>query len=126
MANRYGSPKERLSSDPAFSQTSNAAYPQSYDPTDYNQPGYPQQPTYQQTAYAQQQQQQQQQQPTYDATRNMRQNYDQGYAAREGLAPSTPVTKPKRKLFAFMSSKWAALFMAVTAIQAVVCLCFEA
>jgi hypothetical protein len=120
VANRYGSPKERLSSDPAFSQTSNAAYPQSYDPTDYNQPGYPQQPAYQQTAYTQQQQ------PTYDATRNMRQNYDQGYAAREGLTPSTPATKQKRNLFAFMSSKWAALFMAVTAIQAVVCLCFEA
>lgn len=119
MANRYGSPKELLSSDPAFSQTGSAPYPQSYDPTDYNQPGYSAQPAYPQSTYVQQ--------PTYDA-RNMShsQDYNQGYAAREGLAPTTPVTKPKRKLFAFMSSKWAALFMAITAIQAVVCLCFEA
>lgn len=122
MATRLGSPKELLSSDPAFSQSHHAAYQQSYDPTDYSQPGYtqsnyPQQPP---QAYPPQPQ------PAYSDSRNMSQSYDQGYAARQGLTPSAPSTKPDRKLFAFMSNKWAAVFLAVTAIQAVVCLCFEA
>ncbi|KAL6862941.1 hypothetical protein ACO1O0_003184 [Amphichorda felina] len=52
--------------------------------------------------------------------------FDQGYVHREGVAPSLPASKPRESFFGFMSSKWAAMFMAVTAIQAVICLCFEA
>jgi hypothetical protein len=120
-SNGYGSPKELLS-DPAFSQTGNAPYPQSYDPTDYNQAGYAE-PAYPQTTYTDMQQTQPL--PTYHA-RHTSQNFDGGYAAREGLTTPVPTKTAKPRLFAFMSSKWAAFFMAITAIQAVVCLCFEA
>jgi hypothetical protein len=113
---RLGSPKERLSSDPAFSQSPHAVPPQSYDPTDYNQPGFG---SYAQPSYTPQ--------PIFTESSNMpTQNYNQSYSAPLGPPSTSAPSKPKRKFFAFMSSKWAALFMAVTAIQAVVCLCFEA
>jgi len=116
---RLESRKSLLGSDPAFSQQPNAPHPESYDPTSYNEYGrqhtYPQQP--QPTYLAQ----------SYTENGTMEQNsFDQGYAHREGLAPSRPASKPHKSFFGFMSSKWAAMFMAITAIQAVVCLCFEA
>ena len=119
---RLESRKSLLGSDPAFSQQPNAPHPESYDPTAYNdhttygsRNAYPQQP--QPTYLA----------PSYAENGTMEQNsFDQGYAHREGLAPSRPASKPHKSFFGFMSSKWAAMFMAITAIQAVVCLCFEA
>ena len=121
MATRLESRKSLLSSDPAFSQQPNVPYPQSYDPTDHNdhstysRPTYPQAP---QPTYIP---------PTYAETNTMDQSaFDQGYAHREEGALSLPASKPRKSFFGFMSSKWAAMFMGVTAIQAVICLCFEA
>lgn len=114
MAHRSNSQrKSLLGSDPVFSQEPNAQLPQSYDPTDHHggEPVYPQ-PSYMAPAYSE------------NATTNPT-AFDQGYAQREGAAPSLPASKPRESFFAFMSSKWAAMFMGVTAIQAVVCLCFE-
>lgn len=114
---RLESRKSLLGSDPAFSQQPNAPYLHSYDPTDndhttYGQPSYAQ-PTYVQPTYAE------------NAAMDQTTTSNQGYAHREG-APSLPASKPRQSIFGFMSSKWAAMFMAVTAIQAVVNLCFEA
>lgn len=134
-----------------YAHQPNAMGPQSYDPTDYNghhddfasrpvdykrnpsdynaHPAYAQhqqldyghgQPNYAQPAYRER---------TYaDNSTTDPNTYEQGYAQREGapaVTPSLP-SKPRRNWFGFMSSKWAAMFMAITAIQAVVCLCFEA
>lgn len=127
--------RKSIGSDAAFQQP-NPPYPQSYDPTDYNdyyqphqpyQPQQPQpaaQPSYNTPAYKQPFQT-----PAYAENETTANAYDQGYASRAGNAQRTslPASKPpSRNLFGFMSSKWAAMFMATTAIQAVVCLCFEA
>lgn len=124
VATRHESHKEMLGSDPAFSQSHHAPHTHSYDPTDYNQHGYGQQ-AYAQPAYTSPPQ------PAYTEHNTMNPPVDQSYAERiyvhrEGVAPSLPASKPRKPFFAFMSSKWAAIFMAVTLIQAVVCLCFEA
>ncbi|CAM1504477.1 Fc.00g020680.m01.CDS01 [Cosmosporella sp. VM-42] len=51
---------------------------------------------------------------------------NQGYAYREGLAPSLPATSTLNGNFGFMKSKWPAAFMAISVVQAVLCICFEA
>ena len=57
---------------------------------------------------------------------NSQVNYNQGYAAREGMAQTTPAAKPPRDNFEFLKSKWPALFMLTTVVQAMICLAFEA
>ncbi|EEY21103.1 hypothetical protein D7B24_008950 [Verticillium nonalfalfae] len=63
-------------------------------------------------------------QPTFN------QDYNQGYAYREGLAPSTmngsSPKSTKGGWFSFMSSKWPRAFFLVTLLQAIICLVFEA
>ncbi len=106
-----------------FSQQTNMQYPESYDPTDYNDHSSYGHPTYHQpqapATY---------QQPTYAENATVDQNsFDHGYAQREGIAPAAAQAPRSRvSYFGFMSSTWAALFMATTAVQAVICLCFEA
>jgi hypothetical protein len=52
--------------------------------------------------------------------------YNQGFAYREGLTPSVPATSMKNGKIDFMKSRWPACFMAVSLLQAVLCICFEA
>ena len=81
----------------------------------YPQPAYPQaefaQPTYTQ--------------PTYAENANLN-TYSQGYAGREGLAPSVPATSIRNDRLGFIKSRWSAAFMGVTTLQALICLSFEA
>ncbi|KAF5021592.1 hypothetical protein F66182_6374 [Fusarium sp. NRRL 66182] len=52
--------------------------------------------------------------------------YNQGYAYREGITPSIPASSMKNGKLEFMKSRWPACFMAVSLLQAVLCICFEA
>ncbi|KAI6783342.1 uncharacterized protein J7T54_004369 [Emericellopsis cladophorae] len=116
--------KSLLSNDLVFQPESQQPYAQQpYDPTahdnhtSFSQAAYPRSP-FQTSPYAENHK--------FESTM-----YDQpqGYVQRQP-APSTPepapAPKPRKNWFAFMSSKWAAMFMAITAIQAVICLCCEA
>jgi hypothetical protein len=95
-----GYPQYSPSYDQGFNTTSN------YDQPAFNESSYPQPPM---------------QQSYHD--RDM--EYNDGFAHREGLAPTTPAGNPRRDHFAFLKSKWPAAFMATTAIQAVICLVCE-
>jgi hypothetical protein len=117
VSNRLGSRNGLLGSDPGLApQPHDPAYaqafgsPNEYDKSSFDQPAIPQ-PTYVPNSYA---------------DNNMNQTWEQGYAHREGLPPTAPGPKAKENWFAFMKSRWSAGFMAVTAIQAIICLCFEA
>lgn len=107
-----------------------------------------QDPQYQDQSYTQHYQQQQQaqhyQQPQYPAAAPsapitplpqpspaVEPTFNQGYAYREGLAPSTmngssPSNSSGNRWFSFMGSKWPRAFFFVTLIQCVICLVFEA
>ncbi|KAF4949496.1 hypothetical protein FGADI_8873 [Fusarium gaditjirri] len=52
--------------------------------------------------------------------------YNQGFAYREGLTPSLPAQSMKNGKIDFMKSRWPASFMAVSFLQAILCICFEA
>lgn len=94
-----------------------------------NDPGYPQySPQYDQTfSHQQPSDLPAYPQPPYVDTANMDPSYNEGYARREGLvAPSNGASSMHRDNIGFLKSKWPAAFMAVTGLQAVVCLCFEA
>ncbi|KHN98903.1 uncharacterized protein MAM_03365 [Metarhizium album ARSEF 1941] len=80
----------------------------------YPQPAYPQ-AEYTQPTYTQ---------PTYAENANLN-NYDQGYAGRQGFASSAPATSISRDGWDFVKSKWCAAFMGVTTLQAIICLAFE-
>jgi hypothetical protein len=95
-----GYPQYSPSYDQGFSSTSN------YDQPAFNESSYPPPPV---------------QQPYHD--REM--EYNDGFAHREGLAPTTPAGSPRRDHLAFLKSKWPAAFMATTAVQAVICLVCE-
>ncbi|KAF5518792.1 UPF0658 Golgi apparatus membrane protein [Colletotrichum aenigma] len=92
---------------------------------DPNFAGYDQELAAQQ--YAQQYQQQYQQQ--YNPPQA---SYNQGYAFREGLAPSTmngshPASGNQGFMgFGFMGAKWPRIFFGITLVQAIICLAFEA
>jgi hypothetical protein len=62
----------------------------------------------------------------YAANTHVESGYNYGYANRQGLtgAPSTPSTY--RSHFGFLKRRWSASFMAIAAIQAILCLGFEA
>lgn len=99
----------------------NAAYTDVYNTQEYSSgPAFDAsyaQPTYgPQHSYAQ---------PTYAENAHMPRDYNQGYAHREGLTSShAPAARPNK--MSFLKSKWPAAFMAVTGIQAIICLGFEA
>ncbi|KAF9869613.1 hypothetical protein CkaCkLH20_12910 [Colletotrichum karsti] len=105
MATRLDSRRSLLGGDPNFA-------------------GYDQELAAQQ--YAQQYQQQYQQQYNPPQTSN------QGYAFREGIAPSTmngsrPASSTQGFMgFGFMGAKWPRIFFGITLIQAIICLGFEA
>lgn len=65
-------------------------------------------------------------QPAYAENANLNQNFDQGYAHREGMAGSGPAGSTYHDSMGFIKSKWPACFMAVTGFQALLCLAFEA
>lgn len=116
-----------MGSDPVFSQSHTPAVTQAYDPIDFNhnQPAYEPQPAFDQQSSPTTSHQRDSFPPNYEM--NERQStFDQGYAARQGVAPPKPANKSASSRWCgFMSNKWAAMFLAVTAIQAVICLCFE-
>ncbi|KND91319.1 Golgi apparatus membrane protein [Tolypocladium ophioglossoides CBS 100239] len=65
-------------------------------------------------------------QPAYAENANLNRSFDnQGYAHRQGLAPSTPARSVHRDRMGFLKTKWSAAFMAVTTLQAIICLGFE-
>jgi hypothetical protein len=94
-------------------------YPQ-YSPS-YDQ-GFNTTPNYDQSAFAESSYPPPPMQQPYQ-DREM--EYNDGFAHREGLAPTTPAGKPRRDHFAFLKSKWPAAFMATTAVQAIICLVCE-
>jgi hypothetical protein len=104
------------------------AQQQPYPPQSYQQPAYPQQSYPQQQPYAQPSYPPQPPfpQPPYVETPPVTQDYNQGYAHREGLAPSGAASSIHRPRFSFLKSRWPGAFMAVTGIQAAICLGFEA
>ncbi|KAF4505431.1 hypothetical protein G6O67_007383 [Ophiocordyceps sinensis] len=63
--------------------------------------------------------------PTYAENANLNKSFDQGYAHRQGFIPSTPARSVHRDRMGFLNTKWAAAFMGVTSLQAMVCLGFE-
>ncbi|KAK7402801.1 hypothetical protein QQX98_011457 [Neonectria punicea] len=66
-------------------------------------------------------------QPSYpDAAHQVDPEYNQGYAYREGLTSSVPAPSTHRDTFGFLKRRWPAAFMAVSALQAILCICFEA
>ncbi|KAM5355375.1 hypothetical protein ACJ41O_002021 [Fusarium nematophilum] len=52
--------------------------------------------------------------------------HNQGYAYREGLTPSVPATSTYNGKMGFLKRRWPACFMAVSLLQAILCICFEA
>lgn len=65
-------------------------------------------------------------QPTFaDASSDVEPAYNQGYAYRQGLTPSAPQSTLNGKT-GFLKSKWPASFLAISALQAILCICFEA
>lgn len=93
-----------------------------------NDPGYPQySPQYDQTFSQAHIMEQRPYQPSAFDTVNVNPAYNEGYAHREGLvAPSNGPSSMHRDKIGFLKSKWPAAFMGVTALQAIICLCFEA
>ncbi|KAL2211752.1 hypothetical protein CC79DRAFT_1317822 [Sarocladium strictum] len=148
MAARLESRGSLIGGDPGFNQ-----YDQSYaaQGVDYQQ-GYAQQQSYapqsfqQQAAYPQQTYQTQQPvyhqqqayaqpahpvqssfpEPPYVENPPITQDFNQGYAHREGLAPSGAASSVHRARFSFLKSRWPGAFMAITGVQAAICLAFEA
>lgn len=119
VATRLESRKSLLGADPGFAEQS-MQYHENYSPNQnypdaYTQ-DYPNGP-YAQPSLAQ---------PTYAENSNMVDyDFQQGYAAREGLTSSHAVST-HRDNFGFLKRKWPAAFMAVTGLQAIICLGFEA
>ncbi|KAK5992675.1 UPF0658 Golgi apparatus membrane protein C23H3.04 [Cladobotryum mycophilum] len=119
VAARLESRKSLLGADPGFAQDS-APYHHhhSHSSGDYtNEFGqaYPQ-ASLAQTSFAQ---------PSYSENANLNQNYDQGYAYREGVAPSGSAGSTTLDSFNFLKGRWPAAFMIVTGLQAIICLGFE-
>ncbi|KAJ6785307.1 hypothetical protein PWT90_09224 [Aphanocladium album] len=119
VATRLESRKSLLGADPGFAEQS-MQYQENYQ-TNQNYPDaytqdYPNGP-YAQPALSQ---------PTYtEDAHTGGDSFDQGYAAREGLTSSHAVST-HRDSFDFLKRKWPAAFMAVTALQAIICIGFEA
>lgn len=116
VATRLESRKSLLGADPGFAEQS-MQYQQNYEtnqhyPDAYTQ-DYPNGP-YAQPSLAQ---------PAY--TDNAHDDFNQGYTGREGLTSSHAVSTHHDN-FEFLKRKWPAAFMGVTALQAIICLGFEA
>ena len=65
-----------------------------------------------------------QQQSQHAQPRSQPQN-NSGYYYREGVAPSNPNSLRRSKMD-FIATKWPRLFFATVAVQAIICLAFEA
>ncbi|KAG5979754.1 hypothetical protein E4U55_004800 [Claviceps digitariae] len=100
---------------PQHSQSSShgrsSDYGQAYPQPVYASPEYPE------PAYTQ---------PSYAENAHLHDTLDQGYAGREGIAPSAPASSIRHDTWGFVKTKWSAAFMGVTALQAIICLGFEA
>lgn len=123
VANRLESRKSLLGADPGFSQqgqyqdayNQDASYPaggSAYADTTYVH-NYEANP-YQQQGYAQ---------PAYADNTYMG---DEGFAHREGLSSRHAASTATHERFEFLKSMWPASFLAVTVVQALICLAFEA
>ncbi|KAH6692599.1 hypothetical protein F5X68DRAFT_273813 [Plectosphaerella plurivora] len=109
----------------------------SYQDPQYLDPSYTQQYQQQPQHYQQPQQQYPALPPSApitplpQASPAIEPTFNQGYAYREGLAPSTmngssPSNNTGKGWFSFMGSTWPRAFFFVTVIQCVICLIFEA
>ena len=119
LATRLDSRKSLLGADPGFSQFSEQHSPAYGHSGEYSQDfgqAYPQS-AYAQPSYTQ---------PTYAENASLNHSFDnQGYAHRQGLAPSTPARSVHRDSLGFLKTKWSAAFMVVITLQAIICLGFE-
>lgn len=95
---------------------SNSHYDKSYGPGPHYTQDYGQ-PQYSQSAYTQQ--------PPVPESVPYSPKFDQGYAHRQGLAPSSGAHSIYRDRMGFLKSKWPAAFMGETTLQAIICLAFE-
>ena len=139
MAGRLDSGNSLYGSDQAFNQYKQSyaaqgvgyeqGYPQQQQPYSqpaFPQPGYPQDAPYSQPAATAFPPQPALSQPAYAENPPVTQDYNQGYAHREGLAPSGAAPSVRTPKLSFLKSRWPGAFMAVTGLQLVVCLACEA
>lgn len=110
VATRLESRKSLLGTDTGYGYGGHS-YNQSYGDGDFS-PTYDQPPVHQ---------------PAYpDNSHTVDPAYNQGYAYREGLTPSAPAPSTHHGSMGFLTSRWPAAFMAISLLQAVLCICFEA
>ncbi|KAF4466593.1 hypothetical protein FALBO_6553 [Fusarium albosuccineum] len=116
VATRLESRKSLLGADNGFGYGGHQ-YNQGYTDADFV-PNAATQPVPQPAAFAQ---------PTFAVDNSgVEPAYNQGYAYREGLTPSVPATSTYNGKMGFIKSRWPASFMAVSLLQAILCICFEA
>ncbi|KAF4974887.1 hypothetical protein FZEAL_8269 [Fusarium zealandicum] len=115
MATRLESRKSLLGVDTGYGYGGHQ-YNNEYDDGDFT-PATATQPVPQPAAFAQ---------PTFVDNSGVDPAHNQGYAYREGLTSSTPATSTLNGNMGFLKRRWPASFMAVSLIQAVLCICFEA
>lgn len=129
MADRLGSPQSLFSNDPTLKGSESGynpqkpQYQQAFGHEDFHNQNFDQ-PTFDRTTF--------EQQPSYNEPTYPQQPYQSTFTDTEGRThdlnrkPSVSRTRASTDHFAFVKSKWPAMFMAVTFLQAVVCLAFEA
>lgn len=123
VATRLESRKSLLGADPGFAeQGMQQQYQDDYAPNQNYHDAYPQEyhpdQHFAQPSLAQ---------PTYAENAHMvGTDFNQGYAGREGLTSSHAAVSTHNDKFEFLRRKWPAAFMAITGLQAIICLGFEA
>ena len=128
MADRLGSPKSLLSNDPTLMGSDSGynpqkpQYQQAFGHEDFHKQNFDQ-PTFDRTTF--------EQQPSYNEPTYPQHQYPSTFTDTGGrthdLNRRPSVSKTRRPdHFAFIKSKWPAVFMAITFLQAVICLSFEA
>ncbi|KAG6186767.1 hypothetical protein E4U36_000367 [Claviceps purpurea] len=133
---RLESRKSLLGADPDFSQQNYQQTPQHHPQSPTHHPQYSQSSShgrssdygqaYPQAAYASPEYSQPTYTPPTFAENANLHNSDQGFAGRPGPTSSAPAVSIRRDTWGFLKTKWSAAFMGVTALQALVCLGFEA
>ncbi|KAG5996334.1 hypothetical protein E4U52_006858 [Claviceps spartinae] len=133
---RLESRKSLLGADPEFSQQNYQPTPQHHPQSPTHHPQYSQSSShgrssdygqaYPQAAYASPEYSQPTYTPPTFAENANLHNSDQGFAGRPGPKSSAPAVSIRRDTWGFLKTKWSAAFMGVTALQALVCLGFEA
>lgn len=110
LATRLESRKSLLGTDTGYGYGGHS-YSQSYGDGDLS-PTYDQPPVHQ---------------PAFpDNAHEVNPAYNQGYAYREGLSASVAAPSTHHGNMGFLKSRWPTSFMAISGLQAILCICFEA